>query len=268
MDNVVSINHTKENVIEFDLTMEGVESKDVDVRFMVESKGMELCFKAAKKEKNTWFVKLPKLPMLERTAYKFTIEVHADGYFFKVFNGTLNVVGSAEIYSSEPKNVTLKPTKSEDKQTDKEDDKTSKSKDKDKKEEKKVQESSRPREKSIEQIAREMMERNKSEGTSNEKPVTKPAEKIVEKVEPKADKKPENLVGKVWGGHTDDQIEEIARNLLEGKDFSAAALDEKVKEVREAAKDPANSKDAKVLEILESAGITLKRNKKRRFSLH
>lgn len=153
MDNIISINHTKENIIEFDLTMEGVETKDVEVKMMVETKGMELGFKAKNKEKDTWVVKLPKLPILERTAYKFYIEVHADGYYFMPFKGTLNVVGSAEVYSSEPKNVSLKSEKSED-------DKSEPKKSEDKKD-KKVSEAWRSKEKPIEQIARELIEQQK-----------------------------------------------------------------------------------------------------------
>lgn len=147
MDNVVTINHKKENVIEFDLTMDGVDREGAEVKLMVETKDMELGFKATHKTKDTWSVKLPKLSILERTAYNFYIEIHVDGYFFNAFKGTLNVVGSAEIYSSEPKNVTLK---NDEGKADK----------KEKKAEKKsVSESWRQSEKSIEQIARELMEK-------------------------------------------------------------------------------------------------------------
>jgi hypothetical protein len=152
----ISINHTKENIIEFDLTMEGVETKDVEVKMMVETGTMELGFKAKNKEKDTWMVKLPKLSILERTAYKFYIEIHVDGYYFTPFKGTLNVVGSAEVYSSEPKNVTLKTTnnaKDEPKNAPKGS----------QEEKKKVSESWRAKEKSIEQIARELVEQQKQE---------------------------------------------------------------------------------------------------------
>lgn len=151
MDNVISVNHKRENVIEFDLTMEGVDAKGAEVKLMVETKDMEIGFKASKKEKDTWTVKVPKLPMLERTAYKFYIEVHVDGFFFEAFKGTFNVVGSAEVYSSEPKNVTLKSgdEKKEDKKSEK------------KEEKKKVSETWRSREKSIEQIANELLEQHK-----------------------------------------------------------------------------------------------------------
>lgn len=152
MDNVVSINHKKENVLEFDLTMEGVENKGISVIMMVEAKDMMLGFKAEHKEKDKWSVTLPKLPMLERTAYKFHIMVHADGYHFEPFKGTLNVVGSAEVYSSEPKNVTLKSGNEEEKK-----EKTSKKEDT----KKKTNEAWRGREKPIDQIARELMEGQK-----------------------------------------------------------------------------------------------------------
>lgn len=151
MDNVVSINHTKENTLEFDITSEGVETKDISVRLVVKAKGMDLSFEAKKKEKDTWMVKLPKLPMLDKTTYNMKIEVVADGYYFEPLKGKLNVVGSAELYSTEPKNVTLSP-----------DDK--KGTTKEKKEVKEHRTPSSPytknSEKPIEQIARELMEKH------------------------------------------------------------------------------------------------------------
>lgn len=163
MENTVSINHTKDNTLEFELSMEGVDTKDIDVRFVVESKGMDLNFAAKKKKGDVWAVKLPRLPMLEKTAYKFHIEVITDGYFFKPFEGNLNVVGSAELYSTKPKNVTLEPNKEEKPVEDAAEKEEKKKKEEKKVEEKKVVEEAqrnrtRSREKSIEQIARELME--------------------------------------------------------------------------------------------------------------
>ena len=113
MENVVSINHTKENVLEFDISIQGIADKDISVCFVIKTNDMNLSFDASKKGKgDKWSVKLPKLPMLQKTAYKCVITVVADGYYFEPLNGTLNVVGSAEIYSSSPKNVTLEPSKS------------------------------------------------------------------------------------------------------------------------------------------------------------
>jgi hypothetical protein len=188
MDNVVTINHTKENILEFDLTMEGVENKDITVMLMVDAKDMSLGFKATKKEKDKWAVKLPKLPMLEKTAYKFHIMVHADGYHFEPFKGTLNVVGSAEIYSSEPKNVTIKPA-DDNPAKDKKAEAKAPTEKKEQKKEQKVAEDvrGRSREKSIEQIARELTE--KTQINSQQKPEKKVENQPIKEAEKKPERK-------------------------------------------------------------------------------
>lgn len=155
MENTISINHTKSNTLEFDLTMEGVETNDLVVRFVIESKEMKLSFEAKKKKGDTWAVKIPRLPMLEKTMYDFCVEVVTDGYFFKPAEGKVNVVGSAELYSTKPKNVTFEPKKEE-----KVEPKTQQKKEKPSKKTESHQQSPTPkqREKSVEQIARELME--------------------------------------------------------------------------------------------------------------
>ena len=113
MKNTVSIINSKENILEFDLSIEGLDAKEPDVRFIVETSEMNLSFNAKKKEKNTWAVTIPPVPILERTAYNFRVEVVTEGYHFTPSSGTLNVKGPTEIYSSTPKNKTLETTNKE-----------------------------------------------------------------------------------------------------------------------------------------------------------
>lgn len=161
MENIVSINNTKPNTLEFDVTCEGLETKGMKVRFCIKAKGMDLQFAAKKAKGDSWGVKLPVLPMLDKTAYNFHIEVISDGYYFEVLKGTVNVVGSTDLYSTAPKNVTLDSTgKKEKKPAAK----------------KKVKEefipgsySNKPGEKSIEQIANEMMEASKERANEESK---------------------------------------------------------------------------------------------------
>lgn len=112
MDNIVTITNAKKNTLQFELSIEGLEAKEVSVRFVVETaKGIELGFMCKNSDGEKWEVNIPKLEMLEKTAYPFHIDVIADGYYFEPMKGTINVVGSQQIYASEPKNTTLAPPK-------------------------------------------------------------------------------------------------------------------------------------------------------------
>lgn len=150
MDNLININNTKKNTLEFEMTIEGANASGVDCNFVITAKSMDLRFKAkiADKKKNLWTVTLPEMPFLERTTYKCYTEVVADGQYFTPMKGSVNVVGSAEIYTSTPKNKTIESDVKKNKEF-KEADK--------KREEKRKNESWRQGEKSIEQIARELM---------------------------------------------------------------------------------------------------------------
>lgn len=181
MENIVSINHTKTNVIEFDITTEGVDSKKMSAYLLVKTKDLELRFNATKKKGDTFEVKLPILNhLLEKTAYNCQIEIIADGYHFVPMKGTLNVVGSADVYTSAPKNKTL----------DSEKETNDKSKDDTKKKEKVKEHTyfSNPHtkygERSIEQIANALLKEQKNTVTQtpiNEQ-TTEPTNKNVEKI--------------------------------------------------------------------------------------
>lgn len=204
MTDMVSINNTKENTLEFDLSLQGISPADMEVRFVVEAVGMEIAFKCVKQENGKWKVDLPILPILEKTMYQFHFSIIADGYYFEPLRGSINVVGSAELYVSQPKNIKALPTEPVEEITDekkdeeakkeakKEEEKEEKKVEKEEKEEKeekkdKKEESfvphTKPREKSIEQIATELMEQAekavkpaKVKQPVAEQPVTKQSE--------------------------------------------------------------------------------------------
>jgi hypothetical protein len=175
MENVVSINHTKENIIEFDISIEGIETKDISVRFIIDAKNMNIGFDAKKKKGDTWTVKIPAITVLEKTAYNFKIEVIADGYYFQPMDGVINVVGSAELYSTVPKNITIEP---KNKKEDKKDKKTKVTK------ENTYIKKTKNREKSIEQLADEIL----NENTITKKPIIKEKEKSTIKENDKEEK--------------------------------------------------------------------------------
>lgn len=108
MDNFVTISNTRDNVLEFDLDIQGLPADDMKVRFVIHADKVCFMFPCSKEEKK-WSVLIPQLSYLERTAFPFCIEIVADGYFFEALRGTINVVGSAEIYVTSPKNTATPP---------------------------------------------------------------------------------------------------------------------------------------------------------------
>lgn len=164
MDNVININNTKTNTLEFEMTIEGANASSVDCHFVISAKGQDFRFKAKKgKDGDLWSVKIPAMPYLEKTAYKCYTEVVADGQYFKPMDGNINVVGTAEIYTSTPKNKTVESDVAKKKESKKADVK---------REEKRKNESWRQGEKSIEQIAKELMAKKEADGTAEPKTIT------------------------------------------------------------------------------------------------
>ena len=108
MDNVVTITNTKENILDFQIDINGVNPDDMKVRFVVETNLAEFGFVAVKEDKK-WVVTIPPLPILEKTAHNFRIDVIVDGYYFEAMRGMLNVTGSVDLYTTTPKNITAVP---------------------------------------------------------------------------------------------------------------------------------------------------------------
>ncbi len=111
-NNLVSISNVKENVLEFAISITGIEKKDMMVKFVIEANNMEIGFNAKSvDDKDKWTVEIPALTMLKATLYPFHIEVVVDGYHFLPMQGSVNVVGTHEIYLTKPENITLEPAK-------------------------------------------------------------------------------------------------------------------------------------------------------------
>lgn len=165
MENIININNTKENALEFEMIIEGMSTAEVECNFVIVAKGMELRFDAIleSKEDNKWLVKLPKLDLLERTSYNCYTEVIAEGQYFKPMTGSVNVVGTSEIYTSSPKNLTIESDQQKQKEF-----KTLE----EKRDVKRTSQAYRQNEKSIAQIAEELM--------GNQKYDAKGVERLVE----------------------------------------------------------------------------------------
>jgi hypothetical protein len=152
MADAVTIDNTKEQQLELEMTIQGVDAtKETKLCFVIESENMYFGFKAEKGEGDNWVVNLPKLPMLARTTYDYKVVVVSDGYYFEPASGIVTVVGPREVYSSEPKNATVKPVK-------KAGDKKVEKKKVEIKKKPAISEHLRQREKPISQIAAELME--------------------------------------------------------------------------------------------------------------
>lgn len=189
MDNVVSINNTKENTLELDVSVQGLDTEDIRVWFGVRANGMDISFDCKREgEGDKWTCVVPPLPFLERTAYPCSVCIVADGYYFEPLSGTLNVVGSAEVYSTAPKNITIKPAgEKKDKKDDKKEIKVTTEAQRSK-----PSPHTRQSEKSIAQIAQELMEQANLDPANIDKKVAakkaEAAKKIDESDVPKKEK--------------------------------------------------------------------------------
>ncbi len=150
-DEIFSINNNQENILDFGLSIKGIAAKDIRAKLVIHANEMDLGFECMKQEGDKWTVKLPALPILERTAYPYHFDIIADGYHFEPLKGTINVVGSHDLYVTAPKNP--KMTSPDNREVKKE----------------AVAsvvvpkvEPTKQREKPIEQIARELMETTKA----------------------------------------------------------------------------------------------------------
>jgi len=126
--NILTITNKKKNDLEFDLEIEGLEGGPSDVRFVIETSEMDLGFKCTQQKGKKCSVNIPPLPHLEKTMYPFRIEVVADGYYFVPMKGQVNVVGTFDVYASEPKNKTIAPPKKDEKEEPKKAEKAKKGK--------------------------------------------------------------------------------------------------------------------------------------------
>ena len=96
MENVVSIVNTRENPLEFDISIQGVDDNDTTVKFVIETNPVHFSF-ICHKEDGKWVVVIPPLPHIERVSYNFHLEIVVDGYYFEPYRGTLNVTAEPEV---------------------------------------------------------------------------------------------------------------------------------------------------------------------------
>ncbi len=111
MNNILTITNQKQNTIEFNAGLDGLNGSDMTIRFIIEAAGMDFGFDAKRIKDSLWEVVIPPLSMLEKTAYNFRIDVVSEGYFFAPIRGVVNVVGTHELYITDPTNKNIPPNK-------------------------------------------------------------------------------------------------------------------------------------------------------------
>ena len=109
MENFVSINHVKENVIEFDVSVQGVNADDMRVWFIIKCDPIHISLPCTKLSGDKWECKIPPIPFVKKTAYPCVVAATIDGYYFEPMTGTCDIVGSAELYTQNMSNVTYGP---------------------------------------------------------------------------------------------------------------------------------------------------------------
>lgn len=223
------INNLKENNFEFDLVAEGLGAEDIKATLVIESKGIELGFPCTKNTEGKWCVKIPPLPMLERTVYPFHLRVVAEGYHFRPLKGSLNVVGSVDLYVQNATTKIESPIVREKKVEIKEHVKPQKPL------------TTKRHEKSIEQIAKELLETHKIDIPKAPSTKSVPVEENKTKAS-EPTKKPAVSVN--------NQPTAFFPNLIV-----------------EAKSEKKGSKDEEALKILEEAGLKPKIKSKKKFSI-
>ena len=101
MENVITIVNTRANPLDFDIAIQGVDSKDAQVKFVIETNPVQFGFPCTRGEGEKWHVELPPLPQIEQVSYNFHIEIVVDGYFFEPYRGTINVTAEPTVNASE-----------------------------------------------------------------------------------------------------------------------------------------------------------------------
>jgi hypothetical protein len=102
MENLIILNESKKNDIEFEIEAEGVDTREMKVKFILECKEYDMSFECSPLKDKKWTVSIPPIPHIEKTAYKFHIDVIAEGYYFIPLKGVANIEKSHQVYASNP----------------------------------------------------------------------------------------------------------------------------------------------------------------------
>jgi hypothetical protein len=108
--NTIQLNPSKPSVLEFDVTISGLENIAPLVRFVVidVQEGVDWVVKCSKTEGTKWVASFPAFDGLKLNTCKFCVEVVVEEYYFKPAEGTITFINSPDV-SFKPK-AGKKPT--------------------------------------------------------------------------------------------------------------------------------------------------------------
>lgn len=100
-DTSLKINPAKSSDIQFDVTIQGLDSSLPEVRFVItsESDGCNHSFRCVKVkgEKTKWMATLPKLEWIGEDQCNFHLEVIVDGYYFEPAHGKVVLLSNPDV---------------------------------------------------------------------------------------------------------------------------------------------------------------------------
>lgn len=96
---IVTMTNHKENSLDFELESDGLAIGDAEVHFIIEAGDMNLMFYATKMKDTArkWEVVVPPLEMLKKSKYPFKITLAAEGYYFEVMSGEVNLITKSSV---------------------------------------------------------------------------------------------------------------------------------------------------------------------------
>lgn len=117
MDNNVTISNSHESELQFDVSVEGTDVEDMQVRFVVKTKNINYSFLCKQgDEAAKWVVTIPAMKQLKSGDYDFVIEVITNGYYFDPYKGKVEVAPTPTVKaaSSKPQKPVVKVSSSTD----------------------------------------------------------------------------------------------------------------------------------------------------------
>lgn len=96
-DVLVTINNEKETSLTFQVNIQGIDSNNVDVRFMIKQPEFVIGFPCTPVGGSEYRVHIPALPFVHLGTHQCTIEVIANGYFFTALEGKVKVIETPRV---------------------------------------------------------------------------------------------------------------------------------------------------------------------------
>jgi len=115
MDTSVSITNSRENELQFDISVEGTDVSEMRARFVIETDDVNYSFDCKQgDEAAKWVVKIPALPQLKSGTYDFYVEIITNGYYFDPYKGKVDVtpeptVSQSDVETKKPSVPVVKP---------------------------------------------------------------------------------------------------------------------------------------------------------------